>query len=348
MRALTAVVLLALTGASARASHPVHDGVVDRDGKVVYFVNDKDQIAAVEVATNKQLWARDRAANLVTLVGDKLVGWASGPKKRQFHIVVLGAKTGDVLKRTDGIDLEDIAGARFDLSTRTEADELILEWTLTETRQQGGIPRPPFVPKTGSGAAAVNLETGKVRELRPKKPEPAEVPEVIKKLPSVSTSNFYGSWTTPFTVGDVVASPELTGATRDKMAVRLTTYDRKSGKRLLEPVALMEGADLWLQQSADGRHVVVRASTGDRAGHVFDLLTGKKVGALPTKDKPEPAPTVAGGVALTFDVSDKRTMGSGVYLRASSLQVYDLATGKLLWARPRKPEAEAIPRPGRP
>lgn len=345
MRVTAALCGLLIVCGAARAAQPIPGGFLDNAGAVVYFVDDKDRLTAVEVASGKSLWAAPRDCTPLALVGDRLVGWANGPKNPQFHLVTIDAKTGKRVAASVGYDLPNDwpGGTSFEVAARAEKGELVVEWAAVEQRVLLGIPQGPFTPRTAGGTLGVELATGKVRVLAVKKPPAPGLPAPPAGRADAPAR---GRWDTEYVVADVAAAPEIAGAP-GAQKLTLTAYDRATGNRVLKPVELMTGAELSMFRSGDGRHLVVRdtGAKGDGVHHLFELTTGKSVGKARLARGAAP-PTVAGRVAVAVDFGpEKHPNGTVAYVRSAHVRAYDLTTGKELWARAREPLRIPVPTP---
>jgi hypothetical protein len=348
--------------ASARPV-PLPVGVADAAGKVGYVPNDKDGIDAIDLANGETLWQSKESTKPLLALEKRLVVWVPVKDKHEIRLLVLDTTDkGKKVIESDPIALPDWSGfggygRSFTAKANPDKDGVVVTWEARSWYAGGARPTPEVekaARKEAAGAARVNLETGKVETVDPKKLEEAgpKLPDELQKLKG--RQYWTGSdWkTTAFVAGDKASLLEIEGKDNQQTAT-LKIFDLPSGKEK-ETIKLMEGKALWPQVSLDGRYLFVHQALvkeqlpeGDFAWWVFDLNNGKQVAKLPYLQ--------GGGISVVGDhafflVTQPRKGpggpgGPNMWNQPRSLQAVSLKTGKVDWEHAVEPLVMLPPLP---
>jgi hypothetical protein len=341
------------------ASLPI--GVVDAAGKVGYVPNDKAGIDAIDLANGETLWQTKESTQPLLALEKRLVVWVPVKDKHEIRLLVLDTTDkGKKVLETDPIALPDWSGFgghghSFTARANPDKDGAVVTWEARAWYAGGAAPTPEIVKrsnKDATGAARVNLETGKVEALDPKKLAESgpKLPEALQKIKGHQYWTGSDWKTTAFVVGDRASVLGIESKDNQQTAV-LKIYELPGGKEK-ETVKLMEGKSLWPQVSLDGRHLFIHQALvkeqlpeGDFAWWVFDLTNGKQVAKLPYLQ--------GGGVSVVGDHAfflvtqpgKGPGRGPGLGNQPRALQAVNLKTGKVDWEHAVEPLVNLPPLP---
>jgi len=340
---------------------PLPIGVADAAGKVGYVPNDKAGIDAIDLANGETLWQTKESTQPLLALEKRLVVWVPVKDKHEIRLVVLDTTDkGKKVVESDPIalpDWSDFGGYGHSFTARANADKdgVVVTWEARAWYAGGARPTPEIeqaARKEGKGAARVNLETGKVETLDPKKLSESgpKLPEALEKIKGHQYWTGSDWKTTAFVVGDRASVLEIEGKENQQTAA-LKIYELPGGKEK-ETVKLMEGKSLWPQVSLDGRHLLIHQALvkeqlpeGDYAWWVFDLSNGKQMAKLPYLQ--------GGGVSVVGDhafflVAQQGKPGRGPGFGGNqprALQAVNLKTGKVDWEHAVEPLVNLPPLP---
>jgi hypothetical protein len=246
-----------------------HGVLVDPARAAVYLGRPKGGVEAVDLSSGRSLWATDGAALPLGLSGRALAAQGEEPKPGpRLPLVVLDVTAGGrkTLEATLPLPADVHAlvtnelGRSFHATAEPDDGGLRVAWSYKETRVSGMAPprgeRPPT--RTLSGAARVDLATGRVDPAEPSK-RPVESPAAAKPA----------RWR----AGAVLAAAE--GGRGGPLTLK--RWDAETGRPL--PDRLLLEKALVVLPSADAQHLL--ASEPIENGYrwsIFSLATGERVG----------------------------------------------------------------------
>ena len=150
-------------------------GAADPADKVGFFPNPTGGIDALDLATGKLLWSAIDANRPLVATADRL--FAQAGTSNQVRILVFDTtKEGKLAVESQAIKLADWAsvqtayGRSFRSSAKVEGNALYLSWEARAFYAGGARPTPQIekaARKEASGAARVDLDSGKVEALDP-------------------------------------------------------------------------------------------------------------------------------------------------------------------------------------
>ncbi|HKR63591.1 MAG TPA: hypothetical protein VJZ00_07655 [Thermoanaerobaculia bacterium] len=269
-----------LFAATLRADLPgngveVRRGVVaDVAGGTLYASAVGGGIDAIDAATGRVLWSSNDAAVPLTLVGGRLVAQVEEkPAVERLRLALIdtasrGRKVADaIVALPDGVDaiVADNLTRSFRVTAEHDASGVVISWMFTEVEDDGGIHVPGEVSQQRivNGAARVDLETGRVTPLAPRR--------------VISNSATDAAWR----AGDVLSSVEGgRGA-----AIVLKRRDARTGAVLPDRELLPRG--LFALPSADRAYLLATSRVGaggpedpEYQWSIFSAATGELLGEL--------------------------------------------------------------------
>jgi len=261
--------------------------LVDPDRPAVYLMNPQGGIDAVDLSSGALIWSTVAAAKPLLLHGDLLVAQAEGGGN--FDIVTLDTKNAGRLVLVATVDLpegvsasvDDGLGTSFLVSARRDESGVFVLWRFATQQISGADPGEDAAVRQVSGAARIDLETGRVDPLDPQAvPEPAEppLPENVARL--IETGELTGPvWRAGSVLATIVRARDRTGE-----RVTLRRWEADSGAPL--PSVLLFGPELTLRYpSVDSRHLLasklIDAATSTWGWSIYSLETGERVAEVP-------------------------------------------------------------------
>src|SRR5262249_19634711 len=161
---------------------------------------------------------------------------------------------GQRLSESDPIELprwavpENGPGRSFCFAWKRQRNCLELSWRVAAWAS--GSPR-----KESSGAAVIDLDTGKVRQQPGAPPEPAPIPAILERLAVRWHASEGGR------LRAVVAEEQAGSSAYQRLsALVFRSWDERSSKQG-EPVELLRGSDLVVMEDANGRRLWLRDGT---------------------------------------------------------------------------------------
>jgi hypothetical protein len=332
MFALLALLLAPLAPAAPGADSAFPGGVLDSTGRTVYLAAEQG-IVAIDLAGGDVRWRSDEASEPLFVVGDRLYALAPSRAGRLFVRALDLAGRGQRLSEADPIELprwatpENAPGRSFSFAWKRQRNQLELSWQVAAWAD--GSPR-----KESSGAAVIDLETGKSRQ-QAATAAPAETMPAVLQRQAVRWHESAGGRLR------AVVCEEQSGSSayRRQLALVLRSWDERSGKQG-EPVELMSGSNPVLMPDANGRRLWLREGTAspDRDVKepprwlVVDVGDGAAVARVPVVPGTTAA-TLHDRRAYFLTLAAVKTARDQTPRKSRSLVAVDLASGKVLWRR---------------
>lgn len=330
MRTLTAL-LLALAPAAAHAHAPFPGGTLDVTGRTAYL-SAPDGLVAIDLAGGEVRWRTGEATEPLFVAGERLFALAPSAAGRLFvRAFDLNAR-GKRVFESDPIDLprwavpENGPGRSFSFTWKRDGKRVALTWHVAAWA--AGTPR-----KEASGAAVVELDTGKARAEKPAPPAAAATPAVLERLTVRWQRSDAGRLRAV-----VVVEPAESRPDRRLQALSLRQWDERTG-RASESVELMRGRTPILMQDVDGKKLWLRDSAGgpdaeakDGRWVVADAGDGRVVARVPAVPGTTSA-TLIDRRAYCLTVAAVKLSPHEPARSAKALVAVDVDTGKVLWKR---------------
>jgi hypothetical protein len=333
--------------------------VVDPVRGAAYLMNPQRGIDAIELSSGRLIWSTSAAAKPLVLSDQRLVAQAeTAGDAHSLRIVVLDTKRAGkaVLEASLPLppdvspSINDGLGARFTVDARA-GDGVVSIWWSFSQRTVSGMFRPGGTPeRTQSGAARVDLKTGRVESLSAAqaralqrgdsaagKPPPAPGPG-IQQSPARRAGDFF-------------IATELKAADPGWRTI-LKRWNARSGEPL--PEVEVKAGFTVANASADGSLVLMFEAAGAAATglgsyrwSVYSLATGEQVAALRM-----PLSATAFFIWRSFLVYESPPYGRRVNQKwveePRGLQAVDATTGSEVWNRALRETAYRGPFPARP
>jgi hypothetical protein len=323
-------------------------GVASADGKVGYFLGEKDGLEAVNLATGESLWKTRPDAFPLAVWDRKLVVLMAG-RDRPHHVrVVMLDGDGEAVQSSPDIELAGYAGDEpgwVHARAFLDGDDLLLDWWIYweakgDVKRKGG--------DTVAGVTRVNLKTGKAvaldevqrGALRPPLKQWDGLAEGLKDLPN--DTNFAGgqSWyAEPKCLfdGGRIAVLWRTPIDKDEI-MTLRTWDAGTGKDAQTTKLLRREYGCHMNHSPDGRYLFLQHErVGDaddlyrHAWEVYRVATGQRLGTFVHNSYCIDAGVVGDRAFVVEERPDPNPQGAPPI---RELFAHDLKTGKTLWTRP--------------
>jgi outer membrane protein assembly factor BamB len=348
---LTCLPALALLAASAAAApeakddgriHALPGGVTDAARARGFVANATGGVDALDLETGKVLWTSKDASKPLAVVGDHLLA-RDAAGGNVIRIVYIDLADGKKVKESDPIvfpawvtAVEGNGGGRsFHSSARLDKGDLLIPWQANTSYWGGRAPTPEMLKAAthnGSGAARIDVESGKV-EMLDKDPGPPPSTPVSKLLEKAVA------------VGDFAVAVETETAGDKIQKVVLKRWDLKTEKPL-DPVTLAEGG-VYQAAAVPAAAVVLIRRTDPRpvseepTWDAYSLETGKPAGKFLYESGTEDI-TVVGPRAYYVVKGALKGPPFGAVL-PRTLKAVDVKTGKRLWETAL--EGERLPPP---
>ena len=259
--------------------------IVDAGRAAVYIPRPEGAIEAIDLSAGRVLWTYAEAALPLVVDGGLLV--AQGEEKRpgRMPIAILDLQAGGrkvvdaVIPLPDDVRalVADELERSFRATAQREGDSFLISWTYKETVIEGRYraPEEPMPTRIVSGAARVQISTGRVMASPPIAPRPgtdaaAERVRAIHTLPEM-----------PIQAGNVVAMTQ--GGRGEKLTLK--RWDVRTAAAL--PDRELSQKAIVALPSAERRYVLASERVGqggpqdpEYRWQIFSLESGERVGEL--------------------------------------------------------------------
>jgi hypothetical protein len=328
--------------AAQRVPFEFREGVIaDPGAGIVYVMNDRNGIDALDVTTGRPDWTTTQAQKPLCLVNRVLVAQVeTGKRQGHLRLALLDTQKRGALRARPDIELPtDVAalidqgpGTRFEVHTRQARGGLMVDWTFTVRPIQATRIDPPPAERRWSGGAFVAIPSGKVIPLATDE-EQEKSPAWLKALRQSEALpgplwNCGETW---------ISAGRVSGG--DRAGFIIERWRSSNGTPLPKLELSAEAGFTVRYPSADGRHLLVsRLVRGDHAIEapryqwlVFSLATQRPVARFDL-DIPAAWFFIAGPLLVYEVQAVARREKDSVVMEPRKLRAVDLRSGTGRWS----------------
>jgi len=328
------VVVSSVAVGDSQSGFELRRGVVV-DAATAYLGTPYGGIAAIDLENGRELWSSDDAALPLALLGRLLVTQVEETQRAtRLRIVVfdVSARGRKVVEATIPLPddvyaiVEDELERSFRATAERDDNAILVSWSYTERQVRGMMPEdPPPAPRIVSGTARIDLATGGVTRVSPRR--------VVADAVSERLMAANGLAQTPWRSGGVLATTE--GGRGGPLFLR--RWDALTGERLPDRQLLAKA--LVALVSADRGHLLAteRVGTGGAGDPeyrwaIFNVETGVLTGELRRDISASPFVLAKGNIVFEAPAHGVR-VGETWITEPLKLRGVRLSTGAPIWDR---------------